>query len=529
LSTLRQLAVSLDGMKDRKKAAAVYLTLYEETQIHDTPGRGNPFAFYKNEALAYLNRHSRTSVPKTSGQAGDGKDDTATEKLNVLRRTTSMDISLRWLYFENEGTTADERETGGGEYRFSKLRELYESSDEKTKFYKEVKQNPALPGAEVTHMRIISGHIEGKNIAVALKPLGTGTTGQTLYFGFMPAPDFIRSDILATAAGELLKKNDSIIDFSNPVPANKAIRGKTKLLTVPFQSVPEGRALSLYSDNADFFETLVRKEIRLYYLLLSALVLVLVSGGFLFYKYLARESQLMRMKAEFVDGASHTLKTPLTRISLMAENVKRGWVTDEAKKEEFFNTIISETARMSEMIDNMLNFSRIEAGKQFYEPGKVYLQEIAGELLEHIAGDARERGFQFSVEMDENLPALQLDGKAVKLVVSNLLENALKYSLKEKDISFRLFKEKGFVVLEIRDRGMGIPKKEIPHIFKKFYRVPDAGIKALEGSGLGLFLVSHAVEAQQGKITVNSEEGKGSTFTVCFPMDKNASKPGVKK
>ena len=120
--------------------------------------------------------------------------------------------------------------------------------------------------------------------------------------------------------------------------------------------------------------------------------------------------------------------------------------------------------------------------------------------------------------MDDNLPAIMLDRNAAKLIIGNLLQNAVKYSLNEKYIQVRLFREKELVVLAVGDRGIGIPKKEQPHIFKKFSRVPDDTVKSIEGSGLGLYLVRHAVEAHKGRIKVDSEPGKGSTFTVYLPV-----------
>ena len=238
----------------------------------------------------------------------------------------------------------------------------------------------------------------------------------------------------------------------------------------------------------------------------------------LFYKYLSREAELVRLKSKFVDSASHTLKTPLTRISLLAENVKQGWVTGESRKEEFFNTIISETARMNEMIDNMLNFSRIEAGKQQYAPEKIYLQEITASIIDRYSAYFKELSLE--TEIDDHLPALYLDPQAIKLIIGNLLQNAIKYSPHEKHIKIRVYREKEFAVFEIEDKGIGIPKQEIPHIFKKFTRVSDNRVKTIEGSGLGLFLVRHALDAHNGQIKVKSTAGKGTTFTIYFPFNR---------
>jgi len=126
------------------------------------------------------------------------------------------------------------------------------------------------------------------------------------------------------------------------------------------------------------------------------------------------------------------------------------------------------------------------------------------------------------------VPALLLDPGAVKLIVANLVQNALKYSLKEKIVRVRVYLDSTGkeAVFEIEDRGIGIPQKEIPHIFKKFTRVPGGTVRSIEGSGLGLFLVRHAVDAHNGRIDVTSTPGKGTTFRVYFPA--NAAKLAAK-
>jgi signal transduction histidine kinase len=347
----------------------------------------------------------------------------------------------------------------------------------------------------------------------AFKPIKSHSRQGIIYFGFMFSVDFIRTRVIRSIAGEYPGDSSIVIDISEP-----AEPAKTSLVSVPFHGLFSGKTLTLYSDREDYFETIVRRDIHLYYGLLSALILTLAMGIFLIFKYFSREAELVKLKSDFVDSVSHTLKTPLTRISLLAENMTQGWVTDESRKKEFFHTIISETGRMSEMIDNMLNFSRIEAGKQHYEMEKTYLHEVVGSVIDFYSAYIKNHGFQLTVDMDDNVPALLLDPRAVKLIVGNLVQNALKYSLKDKFIKIRVYMVKEDAVFEIEDRGIGIPHKEIPHIFKKFSRVPGDTVKSIEGSGLGLFLVRHAVEAHNGRIDVTGTEGKGTTIKIYFPM-----------
>lgn len=526
---LRQLAVSykqIELVEFRQKesvenAVEIYLQLYEEILNYEinvkSAAPAAEFAFFKNEALDFLNRYARKESPKNREDRVNHA-----KAIEQLEKTSELDISLKWLFFEWEeetGGTGKKNETS----RFSRLRELYEANDEKTRFYKAIKSliDWSTPGRESTNLEIKQLKTRFSNhrypFEIAFKPTAANYPKfDAIFFGFMLSSEFIKNNIIQPIAREELNEPSAFVnvsDIDNP-------RQLPPLLSVPFQTFLPGKVLTLHSSRENYFEAIVRRDIRLFYLLLSALILTLVLGIILFYKYLSREAELVRLKSEFVDSASHTLKTPLTRISLLAENVKQGWVTGESRKEKFFDTIISETARMNEMIDNMLNFSRIEAGKQQYIPEKIYLQEITASIIEHYSTYVKE--LSLDTEIDDHLPALWLDPRAVKLIIGNLLQNAIKYSPHEKYIKIRVYREKEYAVFEIEDKGIGIPKQEIPHIFKKFTRVPDNRVKTVEGSGLGLFLVRHAVEAHNGQIKVKSTPDKGTTFTVYFPFKKSS-------
>jgi signal transduction histidine kinase len=533
---LRQLAVSykqIESVEYNQKesvenAVEIYLQLYEEILNYEIVVKpdttAGAFAFFKNEALDYLNRHARKESQKK------GKDRVNPAKaMEQLEKASELDISLKWFYFEWEGEiggTDKENEKS----RFFRLRELYEANDEKTQFYKAMKGRKewSNPGSESTDAEIkqLKNRFSNRRrpFEIAFKPTAANHPKfDTIFFGFMLSFEFIKNNIIQSIAREELNDPSAFIDVPDIDNPNQP----PPLLSVPFQTLLPGKILTLHSSRENYFETIVLRDIRLFYLLLFALILTLVLGIILFYKYLSREAELVRLKSEFVDSASHTLKTPLTRISLLAENVKQGWVTGESRKEEFFNTIISETARMNEMIDNMLNFSRIEAGKQQYAPEKIYLQEIAASIIDRYSDYIKQSGFE--IEIDDHLPALWLDPQAIKLIIGNLIQNAIKYSYDEKYIKIRVYREKEFAVLEIEDKGIGIPEKEIPHIFKKFTRVPDNRVKTIEGSGLGLFLVRHALDAHNGRIKVKSTLDKGTSFTIYFPLARDLHRSEKKR
>lgn len=517
---LRQTALTYNRMNSVSLAARFYLRLYDELQQDETSGAS--LEYYKNEALAYLNRHARSKSKKTPVEKPGKPGEDVTGAMARLSRSSELEISLQWLYFEVDQDAA--RPTGGnkdeGAFKFIKLRDLYEVNDRKTRFYQSVRHSVKLDTVSsltpaVYPIRLVpapgsrTGGDRGSSqtVDVALSLLLKDQPGHgNIYTGFMISPDFVRDRIINIEAESQLQDPALTAGFFKP--------GSRPLITLPFESLFPDRSLALYASTDNYIDTLVRGEIRLYYGLLFVLIVVLVFGIFLFYKYITREAQLVRMKSQFVDSASHTLKTPLTRISLLAENMAGGWITDKNRREEYLKGIISETARMGEMIDNLLDFSRIEEGRRQYKPGKVYLQEIIGELLDQYSTQFKSRGFDVKTQIDDTLPALKLDPRAARLIAGNLIQNAVKYSLEDKKISISLYGKDNRVVFEVSDNGIGIAAKDIPLIFKEFSRAADSRIASIEGSGLGLFLVHHAVEAHGGKIEVTSTLNEGTTFKV---------------
>jgi signal transduction histidine kinase len=520
-TVIRQIASAYKQMGYTGEAIEWYLLLYEEIPGQEVSAEGSPFAFYKNEALDYLNRNARDGK-----SAGETTRFNRARAMDRLQEASQLDISLQWLYFDIGSTGVSENPDSGDSSRgarFLKLREFFESDDEKARFYKflntsgqwhRINPETASVSPAVKHLR----HPISRNAyTVCYKAVHSNhPQWGSVYFGFVLAYDHLKQILLPRLADEQLDESGVFAEVHEG--------NKPGLISVAFRSLFPGKTLTLYSPQDNYFETIVRSDIRLYYVLLGALMVTLGLGIFLFYKYLSRERELVRMKSDFVDSASHTLKTPLTRMSLLAENAAQGWVTDESQKQAFFDTIVAETARMSEMIDNMLNFSRIEAGKQHYEPEPLSLQEEVASVVDYYARCAGNLGFQVETEIDENLSPLLLDRKAVRLIIANLLQNAVKYCTDEKYIKVRLFREKGKAVLEVEDSGIGIAQKHLPLLFKRFSRIPDNKVKATEGSGLGLFLVRHAVDAHSGRIQVHSTPGKGTTFSVYFPISNKRTK-----
>jgi signal transduction histidine kinase len=231
-----------------------------------------------------------------------------------------------------------------------------------------------------------------------------------------------------------------------------------------------------------------------------------------------REARLAQAKSNFVANVSHELKTPLSLLSLFSEILELDRVHSEEKKTEYYRIIRHESLRLNKMIDNILDFSKIEAGRKRY----VFTHSDMAEVIENALFSYRYQitnsGFDIQTNIQSSLPPVVIDRDAMTQAISNLLDNAIKYSGEVKEVSITTATHGDDLSIVIADRGIGIPPAEQAKIFEKFYRVGNGFVHDVKGSGLGLSLVKHIIEAHQGTISVESDVGKGSRFTIVLPL-----------
>jgi signal transduction histidine kinase len=256
---------------------------------------------------------------------------------------------------------------------------------------------------------------------------------------------------------------------------------------------------------------------RMSLLTLAALSLVLAGGIALTYRNVTKEMALARLKSDFVSNVSHELRTPLSLIRLYAETLEMGRLTSPEKYQEYYRIIRKESERLTSLINNILDFSRIEAGRKEYDFRETDMSELVHNTLDSYRYQLEQSGFQFEEKIDD-VPPLRVDREAMARSLLNLVNNALKYSQDRKFIGVNLYRDNGSVKLEVVDQGIGIPDHEQQKIFEKFYRVGDPLVHNTKGSGLGLSLVRHIVQAHGGQVSVDSRPGQGSKFTIALPV-----------
>ncbi|HWS55591.1 MAG TPA: HAMP domain-containing sensor histidine kinase [Pyrinomonadaceae bacterium] len=253
---------------------------------------------------------------------------------------------------------------------------------------------------------------------------------------------------------------------------------------------------------------------------------VLIGGIILALRTASREMKLSQMKADFVSNVSHELRTPLASIRVFGEFMKLGRVKDSGKIQEYGEHIETESRRLTQLINNILDFSKIESGRKTYNFERVCVEEIVAETLKTCAIRLRQIGFSIVFQNSPRpLPHAVLDRDAIGQALMNLLDNAVKYSEKaeQKEVTVRLGERDGLIQISVADHGIGIPAEEQKKIFEKFYRVSTGLVHDVKGSGLGLSLVKHIVEAHRGRVTVESVVGRGSTFTISLPAAESVA------
>jgi signal transduction histidine kinase len=263
------------------------------------------------------------------------------------------------------------------------------------------------------------------------------------------------------------------------------------------------------------------------FLILGILSLMIIGGLVLTKHIVSKEMALARLKSDFVSNVSHELRTPLALIRLYAETLELGRITTREKKQQYYRIIRKESERLTALINNILDFSRIEAGRKEYEFRKTDIAELVHNTLDSYRYQIEQQGFAFEERIDPNLPAVPVDREAIARALVNLVNNALKYSTDEKFLGVKLYRDNGVVKLEVADHGIGIERRDQSKIFEKFYRAGDPLVHNTKGSGLGLSLVRHITQAHGGDIAVESIPGRGSKFTLSLPLASATQQPGV--
>lgn len=380
---------------------------------------------------------------------------------------------------------------------------------------------------------------------------------QKLEQGMALQNDFLTLGIAANSGNPTAKKNPLWISYGNSpwlvslseslserspflvvVSAQKVVESLSsdsdfkETFPVKFNVVPEddpeglslgpnlpGLGITFTGNQEQMFSTPWSIQPEFYLLALLLILGITLFGAYLLWRDVRREVQIAEMRSQFVSSVSHELKTPLTAIRMFAETLRLGRSKNPKTQTEYLDTIVNESQRLTRLLNNVLDFSKIEQGNRLYRPETASLYEIVESAARAMEYPLNQQGFRLTVQTEEGLPKVCVDHDAIEQALLNLLHNALKYSGDSREIGLHLKKKGDNALFQVIDQGIGIDPQEKKRIYEKFYRIPSPENERIVGTGLGLALVSHIVEAHGGHLELKSALGKGSTFSIYLPLE----------
>jgi two-component system phosphate regulon sensor histidine kinase PhoR len=228
-------------------------------------------------------------------------------------------------------------------------------------------------------------------------------------------------------------------------------------------------------------------------------------------------SRYQDLRREFVGNVSHELRTPLTLIRGFVETLKEGAILDPVKGPEFLDVIDKHSRQLSHLVEDLLDLSRLESPQGLIRRVRVDLSSLLARVLDLQAAAAQRKAQSLTLDVEAGLPAVPGDPDYLERAVANLVDNAVKYTPERGSVRVRARRVATGVEVEVEDDGIGIPEKDLPRIWERFYRVDKSRSRDMGGTGLGLAIVKHVVQAHGGTIDARSAPGRGSTFRVRLP------------
>lgn len=276
--------------------------------------------------------------------------------------------------------------------------------------------------------------------------------------------------------------------------------------------------LEFYQQNPPLFETFLTSRRSIYFYMFLLIAGILIFGLILTIRAITHEMELAKMKSDFVSTISHEFKSPLTSIRQLAEMLQTGRIPSEKRRQQYYDVLLEQSERLSLLTDNILNFAKMEEGIKEFKFEKVNINTLLEDIVSTIQDRVRHEGYVIQTKFEKSLLSIMGDSAAITQAITNLIDNAIKFSGENRKIIVSSFTDDKYFVVAVQDFGLGIRKEEIDKVFERFYRGGDELTRIVKGSGLGLALVKQIVEAHHGTVHVESELGRGSTFSIRLPI-----------
>jgi len=363
---------------------------------------------------------------------------------------------------------------------------------------------------------------ENNDVLVLFVPLNKGDSGQ--YYEFLGSLFRI---------GDMAKTFEALVTENCPVGISAIFRSTlSDKIVFGEKSLAEGRPIitefflenfppwkvELYQSDEGGSGLPLHKNIFFWTIL--ALLFILFFGSGLIIRTIIQEVNLLNLKSEFIASVSHEFKTPLTSMGAILEHLMDDKVKDPNKAQEYYRILSHDSERLKRLVKNVLDFTKIEEGKRKYKRESIDIVRLVRQEVDSFEKENRSNRFKVGVEIGANIPPVYADEEAMSQALHNILDNAAKFSDQEKKIDVEVKRKENKVEIAVRDRGIGIPESEQKKIFGKFFRGKQASAVSPTGTGLGLTLVKHIMEAHGGDVVIQSLPREGTFVSLILPINK---------
>ena len=330
-----------------------------------------------------------------------------------------------------------------------------------------------------------------------------------------PQPEDVRNFYVGLFGGEVavfLCDSSGKSLTRDPRPEGRVVaQASLKSIGKPWQ-------MQLYLIDQSAVNDAVREQFRAYAwtAFIAAIGICVIAAGA--GVAVSRQLRLHELKNTSVATVAHELRTPLASMRMLVDTLREGRYSDEQQVAEYLDLIASENLRLSRLTDNFLTLSRLERNEHAIHLTPTPPQSVVAQAVNSMRAKLEMPGCNFQLDVPEDLPDIAGDREALALVLANLLDNAVKYTGDEKKITLHARAASGRVFISVTDNGLGLSRAERKNVFKQFYQVDQKLSRSRSGCGLGLALVRHIVEVHGGRVDIESQLGRGSTFTVSIPI-----------
>jgi signal transduction histidine kinase len=358
------------------------------------------------------------------------------------------------------------------------------------------------------------------------RPMTRGGTDPPGSWGILFDPETLTNNLLGSVIRESTASEHVgwlVRDRTgDTILASEASPTGSSTITTTLASEILPYSLELFQPAPRLVETFLTSRRGVYFYAFLLLTGILVFGLTLTIRSVTNQLELARLKSDFVSTISHEFKSPLTAIRHMTEILLSDRVPSEDRRKRYYRVMLEQTERLSHLIDNILDLARMEEGRHELELELVDVSDLLRKVVEAVDHRIRHDGFSIRTEIEDPGPTILLDAEAITQATTNLIDNAVKYSGESKEVAVHGFSDDIHFTIAVEDFGVGLSVEEAERVFERFYRGGDELTRSVKGTGLGLTLVKRIAEAHGGSVVVESEPGRGSTFSIRLPLKATA-------